>query len=96
MSKIKANRRKTVRAAKRARAEEARQAFWGDSSTPFAIGWFCTDPRCVEGIHHLEPDSDEPATRTRKAPAGKRGPSSDSSECSSEGATSGHGTESRT
>lgn len=51
--KIKANRRKTVRAKKKAAADEAAKK--ADRQPVTIIGWFCTDPDCVEGIHHLDP-----------------------------------------
>ena len=54
--KIKANRRKVVRAKKKAASEQAAR----NPRPPIAYGiaWACTDPACVEGIHHFGSLSD--------------------------------------
>lgn len=92
MSKQKKNRRRVVRKAKRA-AAEARVTYRQAPMPLGVIAIACTDPACLEGIHHLDPSGAGDSARTRNAPAGKRGRSSDSSDYGSEGATSGHGTQ---
>jgi hypothetical protein len=94
--KSKNNRRKVVIAKKRERERLQPIGYRRPPQPLGVIAWVCSDPACVEGIHHSRTLGAGDSVPERGTPAAANdGRSSDSSDCYSEGATSGHGTEPR-
>jgi hypothetical protein len=87
--KRKQNRRITAR---RRKLEQQEAVAFRRAPQPRSIAWVCTDPACLEGIHHLGPGAEEPAPRQRTTPRSNEGPFSDPSDLDSEAAGGQHDT----